>query len=249
MRRAVPSFTVEVRRRSRLSTSNPDARSSETKSPRAGLDRESHRASAVTAATFEAKNADPSFVEVASTPRGRILLSLVPDEALRRPLRNTAPTPSDSDPPSRAPKRPPVRTSKGKDQASQLPRNSRLLSDENAPVAESVSTKRRQASSVQSDEGAGVPPRVAATVQSQVVGDSGGLALSAKAKRRNTIAISRDHVSAKPLPNDLEADCPRTSRVDDRSPQGRKRTIMARYVFGDELKPGERWKRRLLTVR
>ena len=27
--------------------------------------------------------------------------------------------------------------------------------------------------------------------------------------------------------------------------QYRKRTIMGRYVFGDELKPGERWKRRL----
>ena len=25
--------------------------------------------------------------------------------------------------------------------------------------------------------------------------------------------------------------------------------IMGRYVFGDELKPGERWKRRLLTTR
>jgi hypothetical protein len=39
------------------------------------------------------------------------------------------------------------------------------------------------------------------------------------------------------------------SRVADRSPQGRKRTIVARYVFGDELKPGERWKRRLLSSR
>ena len=32
--------------------------------------------------------------------------------------------------------------------------------------------------------------------------ESTGLALSAKAKRRNTIAISRDGVRAKPLPND-----------------------------------------------
>jgi hypothetical protein len=30
------------------------------------------------------------------------------------------------------------------------------------------------------------------------------------------------------------------------SANGRKRTIMARYVFGNEEKPGERWKRRLL---
>ena len=79
--------------------------------------------------------------------------------------------------------------------------------------------------------------------------------VQAKAKRRNTIAISRDDVRAKPLPNDqrsaIEADSPATipSRVDDRSPQSRKRTIMAHYVFGDKPKPGERWKRRLLTMR
>ena len=33
------------------------------------------------------------------------------------------------------------------------------------------------------------------------------------------------------------------------SAKGRKRTIMARYVFGDEDKPGARWKRRLLRSR
>jgi hypothetical protein len=33
------------------------------------------------------------------------------------------------------------------------------------------------------------------------------------------------------------------------SAKGRKRIIMARYVFGDEDKPGERWKRRLLKSR
>ena len=31
--------------------------------------------------------------------------------------------------------------------------------------------------------------------------------------------------------------------------KGRKRTIMARYVFGDEFKPSERWKRRNPPVR
>ena len=84
---------------------------------------------------------------------------------------------------------------------------------------------------------------------------SGGLALSANAKRRDEIAISRDNARAKPLPNDQRSargtDSPTTlpSRVDDRSPQRRKRTIMVRYVFGDELKLGERWKRRLLASR
>jgi hypothetical protein len=37
--------------------------------------------------------------------------------------------------------------------------------------------------------------------------------------------------------------------VDDVSRPKRKRTIMGRYVFDDELKPGERWKRRLVKGR
>jgi hypothetical protein len=140
---------------------------------------------------------------------------------------------------------------KDKDQTLKLPPNWSFLSDENAPLAERSSTKSRQTFSVQSDEGAGVSRRVATTAQSQIVGDSGGLALSARAKRSDRIAISSDDVTAKPLPSDQGTDSAATlsSWVDDRSPQGRKRTIMARYVFGDELKPGERWKRRLLTKR
>ena len=253
MRRAVPSFTVKVRRRpKRATTSKPDAQSSETKSPQAGFDRASH---CVAAPAFEAKKVDPSPTVAASTPKGRILPSLVPDESLRRTLQDAVLTTAESDPSSRAPKRPPVRTSKGKDQASKLLRNSRVSSDENAPVAERVSTTSRQTASVQSDDGAGASPRFATTARSQVVGESGGLAPSAKAKRRGKIPISRDDVRAKPLPNDqrsaIGTDSPATpsSVVDDRSPHGRKRTILTRYVFGDELKPGERWKRRLLTTR
>jgi hypothetical protein len=205
LKRAVPLFTVEVRRRPRLATtSNPDAPSSETKPPQAELDRESHR---VAAATFEAKKADPSPVDVAASPaKGRILPSLVPDESLRHTLRDAALTTAVSDQPTRAPKRTSVRALNRGDQASKSPRNSSFSSDGNAPVAETLSTTSRRTSGAQSDEGAGVSPRFATTAPGQVVGDSGGVGLRAK---------------------------------------GRKRTIMARYVFGDELKPGERWKRRL----
>ena len=193
MRRAVPSFTVEVRRRPRLATApNPDAQSSETKSPLAGFERASHRP---LAAAFGAKEVDPSPIEVASTPKGRILPSLVPDESLLRTLQDAALTTAESEPSSRAPKRPPMRTSKGKDQKSKLLRNSGVSSGDNAPVAARVSTTSPQKASVPSDDGAGV----AATVQGQVVGDSGGLPVSAKAKRRNTIAISRDDLKAKPF--------------------------------------------------
>ena len=241
MRRAVPSFTVEVRRRPRLAaTSISDAQSSESRSPQAGFDRELDRA---LAAAFGVKNADPSPTDVASSPKGRILPSLVPDEPLPRPLRDAALTTAESEPPSRTPKR--------RDQASKSPRNSGLSSAENAPLAERLSTKSRQTSNAQSDEGTGVSPRGATTAQSPVVSS---LPPRAKAKRRDEIAISCDD-RAKPLPVDqssatgTDSLAPASSRVDDRSPPGRKRTIMARYVFGDELKPRERWKRRLLTSR
>jgi hypothetical protein len=144
LRRAVSSFTVEVRRRPRLAiTSNPHVQSSETKSPQAGFDRESHR---VAAAAFEARKVAPSPVDVESSPGGRILPSLVPEESLRRTLRDAAPTAAESDPPSRAPKR--------RDQASKSPRNSGFSSAANAQLADGLSPKSRQPSNVQSDEGA-----------------------------------------------------------------------------------------------
>jgi hypothetical protein len=233
LRRAVSSFIVEVRRRPRLATTiKPDAQLSEARSPRAGFDRTSHR---VAAAAFEVEKADPSLVEVASSPKGRILPSLVPDESLRRTLRDAAPTPTASDLPSRAPKRPPVRTSKGKDQASQLPRNSRLSSDENAAVAARASTTSHQMASVPSDDGAGISPRDPTRAPRQVVGDAGGLPVSAKATRRK-VAISRDDVRAKPLPNGqrsaIGTDSPATpsSVVDDRSPLSRDSPIDQRIA-------------------
>ena len=253
MRRAVPSFTVEVRGRPKRATpSKPDAQSSETRSPRAGFDRASH---CVAAPAFAAKNVDPLPTVAASTPKGRILPRLIPDDSLRRTLQDAAPTPGEADPPSRAVKRPPVRTSKGKDQKSKLLRNSGVSSGDNAPLAERLSTRSRQTASVQPDDGAGVSPRDPTTAPRQAAGDLGSLVLSAKAKPRSMIAIPRDDLKAKPLPKGQRSargtDSPATpsSVIDDRSPLGRKRTIMARYVFGDELKPGERWKRRLLATR
>jgi hypothetical protein len=177
VRRAVPSFTVEVRRRpKRATTSKPDAQSSETRFPDAGFDRASH---CVAAPAFEAKKVDPLPTVAVSTPKGRILPSLVPDDSLRRTLQDATLTTAESDPPSRAPKRPPMRTSKGKDQKSKLLRNSEVSSGGNAPLAERLSTTSRQTASVQSDDAAGVSPRDPTTALGQVAGDSSGLALSA----------------------------------------------------------------------
>ena len=237
-------FTVEVRRRPRLAiTSNRHVQSSETKSPQAGFDRESH---CVAAAAFEARKADPSPVDGnrlqgaeffrASSPRSRYV---VRSETPYQPRQS-------------------LTLLRGRQSGGIKHPNCCSLgfsSAANAPLADGLSPKSRQPSNVQSDEGACVSPRVGTTEQSQVVGNSGGLALGAKARRRDQVAISLDDVGVRRLPCEqrsaIGTDSPATlpSRVDDRSPQGRKRTIMARYVFGDELKPGERWKRRLLTSR
>jgi hypothetical protein len=242
LRRAVPSFTVEIRRRSRLAaTSSPRAQSSETRSPRAEFDRVSHRAPA---AGFVAKEVDPS--PVASAPTGRILPSLLRDERLFRTLRDATPALAESAPTSRAPKRPSARPSQRKDQATKLPQDSSVSAHEGQPVVEEQLTASRRMSRVQSDEGAGASPRGQTGAPSRVGGDSADLALSAKAKRSDKIATSRDDVRAKPLHDDQRS----TTRADSpAASESRKRTIVARYVFGEALGLGERWKRRLLKSR
>ena len=183
---------------------------------------------------------DPSPVAVKSSPGGRILPSLVPEESLRRTLRDAAPTAAKSDPPSRAPKR--------RDQASKSPRNSGFSSAANAPLADGLSPKSRQPSNVQSDEGAGVSPRVATTAQSQVVGDSGSLALGAKARRRDKVAISRDDVRTKRWLNDqrsaMGTDSPATL------PSGfmrsaRRRPLSRTPAIRSKLKCSRKWGRNL----
>lgn len=208
MRRAVPSFTVEVRRRPRLATtSNQNGISSETQPSKVAFDPEPHRAAA---AAFASQQMDGSSVVAASHPRGRILPSLVPDEPWHRLLDNAPVSAADLEPPLRAPKRPAVRAAKQREQASKSPQSSIFSSDENAPLAERPSTKSHRTSGTESGEGAGATPEDRTRAPGPIVGDASSLVLTAK---------------------------------------GRKRTIMARYVFANEDKPGERWKRRVLRSR
>jgi hypothetical protein len=199
MRRAVPSFTVEVRRRPRLPiSSNPGAQPSQSKPLQA-------------ATASGAKKMDPSPVDVAtSRPTGRILPSLVPDEPRHRLLEDATVPAADSEPPLRASKRPAVRAAKQGEQASKSLQSSIFSSDENVPLAERLSTKSHRTSGTESGEGAGATPEDRTRAPSPIVGDASSLVLTAK---------------------------------------GRKRTIMARYVFSNEDKPGERWKRRVLRSR
>jgi hypothetical protein len=226
--------------------------SPDPRSPQADIGRESHRAAAV---VFVAKESDPPPVEAAQPGIGRILPSLISDEPLRVMHRDAEPTPAESAPISRAPKGPSARPSQRKDQATKLPQTSSASAHESQPGAEEQLTASRRMSRVPSDEEAGASPSGQTRAPSQVGRHSRDLVRSAKAKRIDKVATSRDDVKAKPLRDDqrsmTRADSPTAPglRVDGQSPGNRKRTIMARYVYGDDLKPGERWKRRLLKTR
>ncbi len=171
MRRAIPSFTVEVRRRPRLTTnSNLCVQPSETKIPQAGVQRESHP---VAAAAFEAEKSNQFPVDVAaSRPKGRILPSL--EEPLRRQLRDATLPSSTSDPTSRAQKRPPVRAKKGKDQTPKSPQNSESWSDQTAPLVDNLSAASRRSSGVPLDEGTGAS-LIAPTAAPSQIGENARL--------------------------------------------------------------------------
>jgi hypothetical protein len=248
LRRIVPSFTVEVRHRPRLATnSSQGVQSLETTTRPTAFERESHR---VAAATFEAKTSTPPSSDgAASYPNRRILESLVPDNPPVGRLQDEALSAATSNPKSRARKPPLVRARKDKEQTSTAPRNSEASSDLKAQMAERPSVASDQPTGMSTSDStacsSGIP------TANRVVGNSGGPAPHPKAKRRvritNALDARRATVSAKDQRSITQTDSlgALKTRVDDVSRPNRKRTIMGRYVFGDELKPGERWKRRL----
>ena len=250
LRRAVPSFTVEVRRRPKLAT-NPrlELQSSETKTRPAAFGSESRSLAAVTFGAAEAPN-QPSGEGAASPPRRRILPSLVPERSPGAPLQDAFSSAATSDPVPRARKPPSASARKGRDQTSKLSRDLELSPELTAPLADRSLVGSVRASLSPSDETA-VSSRVPKATANRVVGNSGGPAPHKKAKRRVQIPSALDTssvpVSAKDqrsiAPTDPFGRLPTDSA--DVSRSNRKRTIMGRYVFGDELKPGERWKRRL----
>ena len=150
MRRTVPSFTVEVRRRPRLvATSRPNEQSLGTK-PLPAFDRELHPAEA---AAIGLKKADRSCVDV-SAPKGRILPSLVADEPLSRLFRDASLSATDSEPTSRVRKRPSARPAKGRAYTFKPPRSSE------SSLADELSAASRQPTSARSDEAIGVSPLI-----------------------------------------------------------------------------------------
>jgi hypothetical protein len=189
LRRAVPSFTVEVRRRPRLATtSNSDAQLSETKSPQAGFDRESHR---VAAAAFEA-TASTSPANVAAQATGRILQCLVPDEPPRGQPREVMLSISSSDLTSVPQSRRRARASGGGDQTKKLPRNSESSPIDIRALQETRSTASHRSSAEPTGEMTGVTLSGSTVASNQVFESSGGRALIPNAKGRRETQVSLD---------------------------------------------------------
>ncbi len=260
MRRPVPSFTVEVRRRPRLATNTSQGvQLLEAKTRPTAFERESHR---LATATFEVKTSNqPPSDSAASYPTRRILESLVPEKPPVGRLQGELLSTATSNPKSRARKPPSARARKDKGQTSKAPRTAEISSDLTAQVEESPSVASNQPNGMSPSDATTGSSGIATATANRVVGNSGDPAPfpnakpHPKAKRRVQIPIALDArpatVSAKDQQSITQTDslgAPKT-RVDDVSRQTRKRTIMGRYVFGDELKPGERWKRRLFKGR
>src|SRR5271165_2640108 len=250
LRRVIPSFTVEVRRRPRLATnSSQDVQSLETRTRPTAFEREPHR---LAAATFEAKTSNqPSGDGAASYPKRRILESLVPELSPGGRLQDELLSAATSYSKSRARKTPLVRARKDRDQTSKLPRSVEASSDLTPQMAERPSVASIQPTGMSPGDVTAVSSGISTTTANRVVGNSGGPAPRAKAKRRIQIPIALDAKPAAVSSKDQRS-ITRTDSlgvlptgVADVSRPNRKRTIMGRYVFGDELKPGERWKRRL----
>jgi hypothetical protein len=250
LRPAVPSFTVELRRRPRLATnSSQNPRLSETKILQAPFERVSYR---VAAAAFEANTSTSPANVAPAQPTGRILQCLVPDETPRGQPREVLLSSPSSDLTSVPQSRRRARASGGGDQTKELPRNSESSPIEITAVQETRSTASHRSSSEPTGEMTGVTLSGSTVASNRVFESSGGRALIPNAKRRRETQVSLDG-SADRLVNDRQSDTkmdivttPIPTAVEPPR-QSRQRNIMARYVFGEELGPGERWKRRLIT--
>ena len=195
----------------------------------------------ITAATFEPKTSNPlAGVGAASHPTRRILESLVPDKLPGDRLQDESSSEGTANPKSRARRRPSER-------ASQVLRAS---SDLTLELAGNPSVASAQPATSLPGDAVAVSPGMPTATANRVVGEPGGPPRP-KAKARVRMPIAPDASRADTSGKD-QLFIPRTeplvalpTSVEDASSPNRKRTILGRYVFGDELKPGERWKQRL----
>jgi hypothetical protein len=244
LKRNTPSFTVEVRRQPRrASNSSTNGRLFETAPVRSAFDRDTQRAAD---AVFESREPEQPLPDAApSAPKGRILPSLVVDDSAARSFRE------DSRPEYDSGETPgPTRR-----RSARLPKAAKPLKPRRhqaSPTAEAAPAAHGVASGAPFEAPAAeaifVSPSQPAAISNEVAAPALRKAPKKRAKKPGLSSIAA--WLAEPEPAIIEAAPPAApSPAVEVAPAGRKRTIMGRYVFGDEPKPGERWKRPLRKTR
>jgi hypothetical protein len=231
LKRPIPSFTVEVRRRpGRTATPSASFVFSETKAPRSEFDRDTDRA---LAALFGPKSevAAPAAVPTPFST-GRVLSSLVIDSSLDDGFEDEPSDAAEAPPESEAVEPPAPRRGRGRPR-SKPPQGL-------TPTAED----RPLFAAVEPDEDGEASTEQWLWPVSRVVKTASPKTRVAKTKPAISEDVDIDRsapaVAASPAPS------PNASEV---AAEPRKRSIMGRYVHGDEPKPGERWKHKFRNKR
>jgi len=254
LKRPIPSFTIEVRRRPGRAA-NPGANPAlfETKPPRGEFDRDTQRA---VAAIFGPKSAEVASAAVSPSPsKGRILASLVSE----RPLENGPE--ADLSLALETPRESP--SAEGR----------RRLREVGAPLRRS----RNRPTSTTDDRPHAPSQSPVATIEHFIQGQSEDVAPSSTRQRLSPATRSGENASPKARPSPMGKTKSKQIVLTGKPPKvlsngrasipdvvvsqappaegigasvgPRKRTILGRYVYGDEPKFGQRWKLRLRKTR
>jgi hypothetical protein len=242
LKRNTPSFTVEVRRQPRrASNSTTNGRLFETAPVRSAFDRDTQRAAD---AVFESREPEQPLPDTASSaPKGRILPSLVVDDLVARSFRE------DSRPEYESGETPgPTRRRSAR--LPMAPKPVKPRRHQASPAAEAAPRADGVASgpAFEAAEAIFVSPSQPAATPNEIAAPASRKAPKKRAKKPGLSSLAA--WLAEPEPAIIEAAPPAApSPAVEVAPAARKRTIMGRYVFGDEPKPGERWKRPLRKMR
>lgn len=230
MKRPPPTFVVEVRRQRRSANSHGKAWLAE---PALAGARAGSRRHAGAAALFEAEpKAPPAAQPAPSRPQGRILPSLAEIEPVAPRFEEAAASPRRK------------RETLG---ATSKPKTTRKARTKKETGPEFAPPRSFEEPSVEWR----APGGTAAAAEPKAKTPSRGAKSKRKAAKAEPIAAplaARAVAAAKPaaIP-EASLESATADRAGAR--QARHRRILERYVLGAELKPGERWKRRLKKAR
>ena len=249
LKRAPPSFTVEIRRQQKRTAMGVNPGWVQTKLAHSTFDGEPRR---VASPAPKIRKVDaPAAEPAAPRPSGRILPNLAEIE-----LQNNRPLEAPSSEAAKIPviKSASERKSRAMTDARQVGRPRGRPKSSAAEIASpmnSAPTPPGSSSAGRLDEATAIPPsRPFAPPASTAARNSASATparVSRHAKPSKSVASPRTPPLLEALQPVIGADAPsvQTPSAAGRPSDDRRRKILGRYVFGDDLKPGERWKRRL----